>query len=400
MLLSMARALPSPRIGLPALWGALLLAASGCILGGQSTDDDATCDQERRPLPDDASPSPQLGLAPSAVTAWALGSSSELARWQPPPDGITTNTPPGEVPLEFTLSRDEGNAIEIGGCDPRIEVPLLLSLATDDGRLAESVSATLQVRRLGFAVVEAQLDFRTLGGSFAWEPEPSSQVELVQPTFTIALTPHGSAGSFDSFLQLASAGAVSNLPGGEGLLVWPSDSLCPLRSVPRDLTTDESSWQTALAYGQSETWSGSTEAQPAGYQLSLITASEACDFEDGPATIGAVLELSNQEENWVLSIPGSFSDQNGRLEFSIAPDARLGGSPSDFVSRLGDFGVNVEGYEHLAIEMPLWLTETEGSGRFLVVGYRDDCEATCDGAGCGGCGPLTRMVLLEVTFAR
>lgn len=400
---------PSPRcFPGPLLVCACFLTLPSCGIGGQSTDDEWECVFETTSLASDSEPSSELGIAPDEVLSWAAVSRATTARWHPVPQRLrgSTNSVPGDVSLAYTLSRGPGPATELRantcGHPTRLEVPMLLGVSTDDGLVAEKVPATLKARRPGFAVVEAPLDLATMRGAFAFAPE-SSNIELYGLGVGIALTPSGSAGSLGAAVQTTTSDSVG-IAGGT-LLTWPAGSACSLaaldpgpagRTVPRDLATAEPIWLEALATAASRPWTGTSDRAEA-YTLTVTTSDTLCDAEDQSVTAPATLRLQNVGGEVDLELHVAFAKGDG-LDFALSVDGRWGSDPAGFIERFGDFGLELDDYEQVELEVTLSATPSSGAGSVAVVGYLDECQPVCSDKHCGGCGPLTRRELLQIAF--
>jgi hypothetical protein len=380
--------------------GALTLQATlaGCILGGQGTDDRFECPMAERELDDDEAISPVLGLAPSDVLSWASSSRNVNARWSDPPAGITTSSTPGPVDVVVAIERARGAAVEVvphEACGPpHLRVPATVSFASADGQLDERVPGTLFVTREGFARVSADIDWDELQGAFEWR-SAAPGVELVESSLEIVLTPMATAGAFGGAVQTRTADAVSIGPGGGGrLLHWPADSACGSAQVEREPGEQDAIYADAIARADGRAW---TDAQGVEYTLAITSGATLCESEEGARSLPASVALRSADGAIDLVVDGWFVREDDQLQYHPLEQG-LGGSPANFRERFGDFGLALDGHEHISLELAVTLSSTGGHAELRVIGYRDDCEQRCDARGCSGCGPFTSIPLLEVSL--
>jgi hypothetical protein len=374
------------------------LAWMGCFLGGQGTDDHWECRVEERALDGDEQVSPVLGFAPADTLSWALGTRSESARWHEPPAGTTSSSMPGAVVITFAIERARGSAVEVvpeEPCGPpHVRVPVTISFSTADGQLDERWSGALTAARAGFARVAAEVDLERLHGPFVWQ-SASRGIALVQAGLGLSLTSTGSTGGFDAVVEMRTADAVSIGPGTGPLLSWPAESACAGEGVSRVPGEQESIYLDAVMRANERSWS---DAQGREHALAISPADHLCERERGEPVLPSTVALRSPDGAVDLALGGWIRREGDALTYQ--PDARSGhgGSPERFAARFGDFGLTLDGFEHVRLELSVTLTVSSGHAEFRVIGHRDECEQRCDARGCSGCGPLVEDVLLEVAL--
>jgi hypothetical protein len=94
-----------------------------------------------------------------------------------------------------------------------------------------------------------------------------------------------------------------------------------------------------------------------------------------------------------VTLDAWFVRNGDQLEYDPSHARGLEGSPTTFVERFGDFGLDLTGYEHVSLALELTLTATGGRAEFAIVGYRDECQSR-------GSGPLTRTTLHELSLSQ
>jgi hypothetical protein len=252
--------------------------------------------------------------------------------------------------------------------------------------------------RAGFAQVQAAIDFADLAGTLQYQPT-DPQLHFVFAAVSASLTPTASAGGLGSAIERRTRDAVSLLPGSV-LLRWPASTACSSGLVSRMLDPADPEWAIPVAQIAAERWSMAAPNGDAGATIEIGLAGVLCESEDGSLSAPASVQLRWPEAGVDLSLDAEFSRQDERLELSLVQEGRFGGAPQDFVARFGDFGLELAGYAHVALELQLSLTASAVNGVFAVVGFEDTCQPSCNASGCSGCGPLSRRVLLELTLQR
>ena len=156
---------------------------------GQETDDGYRCVEiSRTPLAaDEASP---LGFSPSELTGWAVTVHEATVTWS---DGSTAaltlelsdagEADYAEYQAEQTSSGDGSEPdtlMDIAiDCPAQVEIPLTLSLRTDDGAFEESLSWTLEATSAEMFSLWLDLEDMALSGSFDpsdWATESFDEV--------------------------------------------------------------------------------------------------------------------------------------------------------------------------------------------------------------------------------
>lgn len=402
-----------------------LLLAAGCV-GGQSTDDfvpgktpgrqggssrqpDMACLPDRTPI---AQPDPQLlDTIARLATRYAIA-----GRWALTDPRIDFT--PADAPFagELALERRDGELVRLtGNCGGGIEIPVRVSLRTDDGALAESVDGIARLSDVPVfmpldgsppvftAQVEAQLQLNALDGSFRGE---SSQWKFGSGLLRADVTPIGSRGTLQAQLEFRkppklgpNERLVSPVP--VELLRWPAAGSCA--------DTDE---------GAHEPFGVSSASSPALATAveQLVQESFPAEYDDGTTTMVRVeVELPDAPvcSSDGLRIPARarMRTDDGRLDVSFGvtldpgfaqlhfnnrTDVGWAFPPAQLAERIGHIDAELDTFAHVGLEA--WFDKApEAQGWIKVLGYAPGDCLLCEGdSGCIECSWERRVVVLSL----
>jgi hypothetical protein len=213
--------------------------------GGGTVDSPANCKEERRKLGsfDEAT---DLGTA-NGLLSFAERSFDAPVTWQPR-TGQTWHVAPesgqGSIHIEVTRGENAyyvtstpkvsendradgpGTGLAAALCPaPRLAVDAHVTVSSDGGALAESFDTTLYASYRGVASFSVPVDLDKLDGTLSVAYD-DPQTELVQVGLGATLTEAGMTGSLSGLLQRTTADAVSAMPGGGVIAVWPASAAC------------------------------------------------------------------------------------------------------------------------------------------------------------------------------
>lgn len=373
--------------------------ASGCF-GGQSTDAGVDCKVIKTPLSDDSEPVSGLGFAPADVLEWAEGEQTADARFFEPPSGVAINVAPHDTRVQFVLERGEGAALDVtveSPCATReLQIPITLVVTSDDGALAESAQGVLSASRADFARVWIDLDPGALEGELELRTE-NPQLRRLSSGLSIVLTPDGNTGELRLSYE-RHTGDSTTLERPASLMQWPAANACGGERVALELAADDPEWVEPLAEVRQARWvddSDGVTAEAAAADVTIDLAGVLCEG-DTDVVAPASVNLRMRDGGSEVQLPAALSRTEGRLELTLDSNVRAGDRPAAFVERFSDFGLELDDYAHVAMELTLTLGSAEPAGVFAVVGYDGTCQPVCTSIGCTGCGPLARSVLLEL----
>jgi hypothetical protein len=378
---------------------ALVLTACGDVLGN-GEDALYRCRDQETKLDDDAGPAPLLGFGPSAVLDWAAGPREDRARFLPSPANVSSNVPEGEAGISFAITRDEGDAVQVQrdpscGGSTELRIPTRLTLTTEGGALDESVPSTLVADRLERARLEAPLTLDELDGS--WELTLDASLRVVSSGVFIVLTPEGSAGHVGVMLEQRTADAVT-LFAGSPLMRWPAGDACQPLEVPRALADDDAEWVAPMADVRVSEWSTAAGASPARSATVTIEAQGVdCEPASGDRYAPFVVRVRMSDDGGEVQLPASVRRTADGLELELALGFHATDGPDAFITRFGDFGLELGRFEMVTLELSLAVGASgAATGVFAVVGLDASCKSVCDARGCTGCPPYEQHRLLEL----
>ena len=324
--------------------------------------------------------------------AWAAPAELDFAPKEAPFDG------------ELVVRRREGQLVRLGGCAYGVEVPVTVTLRTNDGALAESVEGIVLLEHIDDATVDgspapfrgelsAQIDVRALSGSFAFADDPAWSVEGA--TLRVELTPFGTRGMLGAGIepigpppQVRQVSPLALQPllawhgpdgciGARGLDLGPS-----LFPAPTDA---RAALDAALEMASAETYraryADGTETRLAidFEPLSLLCAtSQWASFWHFPTRV----HLKTEDGRLDVSIGVSIDPGFARLHYNQLTEVPWAYPPARVDDQIGHIDAALSEYAHVGIES--WFNVTPApAGWIKVLGYDDGACGACDAS--GGC---------------
>ena len=373
-----ARVMPFDRVGCGVVFGVTLIGQVACF-GGQSTGDLDACPwQVLDTLETDNQRSDHLGFSVDDLR-WAFRAEEEIpAEWRSV-DAVPSNVSPGPTSLSYSVNRDAGSVLVVGDCETRyVEVPVTLQLTTADGLLSEELPGKLRAYQPAFASVSSALDMDSVGGLFQ---ASLTRMQQLQSSLEINMTSTASSGGLRGALQTGYDDEVSS--GGIEFMAWPVGSLCSTGEVPVSLDENQSDPMWGLLSGMNGTWQGSGAANISfALEPSSIICASAGARPSLPASVSVVASPSTIFQGRVEVSPGP----SPALEFN---SNRVEVPPETFVRQFGSLGLDLEGYDQVALTLTITVTSTARSGRLRVSGYAYQCPEQGQYATCGSGGEVT-----------
>ena len=411
-------AVPTDRIA----WIAALLLAAGCG-GGQSTDDfipgddgmpgpmgmanDPACRPQRRSVDEQ---DPEL----VAMRAQLTGSQSIAGRWAMA-SALVEQSPANE-PFDGELGVEPlaGPAAHVTGCGDGVEMPVRVTLRTQDGALDEAVEGTAFFRDDGalptrvdgspglrVAQVTARLQLRSRPGALSWDEDGDW---VFGPAWLRAeLSPFGSRGTLQVSIErrvppkLGPNEAATSPPPSE-LLRWPVGAGCggtEQGTQPRFAVSTAASPELTAAIEQVQ--QESYDAQYDDGTMTRVTvrieaSGQTCS--DDALRLPSVAHIQTEDGRLDVSIPITIDPSYALLHFNNRSDVDWAYPPAELSARIGHIDLELDALAHVGIEA--WFDKTpEPQGWLKVLGYgAGDCLLCGADGGCNECSWERRMELL------
>jgi hypothetical protein len=327
---------------------------------------------------------------------------------------------PKETPFdgELVVSRRDGDLVQVEGCTFGIEVPLAVTVRTNDGALAESVEGIVVLTNSGDTTIDgspapfraellAFLDLGALSGSFAFADDPAR-------TFGIAalraeLTPFGTRGTLRANIESkehSEPGSVVAQPALEPLLTWQGEDGCvgglvsdaapALFPAP---TEARAALDAALEMASAETYrvkyADGTETRLA-VEFAPLTLLCATNLWASYWHFPTRVHLRTDDGRLDVSVGGTIDPGFSQLHYNQLTELPWAYPPSRVDEQIGHIDVPVSEYAHVGIEAWFDLTP-EPAGWIKVLGYGAGACALCDEiGGCIECAFDQRIEILNL----
>jgi hypothetical protein len=327
---------------------------------------------------------------------------------------------PKEMPFEgeLVVSRRDGDLVRVEGCSFGIEVPVAVSVRTNDGALAERVDGVVLLTNAGETTVDgapapfraellAFIDLGALSGSFAYADDPTR-------TFGIAalraeLTPFGTRGKLSANIEPrepSDTGSSVAQPAVEPLLTWHGGDGC-VGGLDSDVdaalfpapTEGRAALDAALEMASAETYrvkhADGTETQLA-VEFAPLTLLCATDFWASYWHFPTRVHLRTGDGRLDVSIGVGIDPGFSQLHYNQLTEVPWAYPPSRVDEQIGHVDVDVAEYAHVGIEAWFDLTP-EPAGWIKVLGYDDGACDLCDeNGGCIECAFDQRIEILNL----
>jgi hypothetical protein len=327
---------------------------------------------------------------------------------------------PKEMPFEgeLVVSPRDGVLVQVEGCSFGIEVPVAVSVRTNDGALAESVDGVVLLTNAGETTVDgapapfraellAFIDLGALSGSFAYADDPTR-------TFGIAalraeLTPFGTRGELRANIEPrepSDPGSTVAQPALDPLLTWHGGDGC-VGGLDSDVdaalfpapTEGRAALDAAIEMASAETYrvkyADGTETRLA-VELAPLTLLCATNFWASYWHFPTRVHLRTDDGRLDVSIGVGIDPGFSQLHYSQLTEVPWAYPPSRVDEQIGHVDVDVAGYSHVGIEAWFDLTP-EPAGWIKVLGYHDGACDLCDETGgCIECAFDQRIEILNL----
>jgi len=327
---------------------------------------------------------------------------------------------PNRMPFEgeLVVSRRDGDLVRVEGCSFGVEVPVTVSVRTNDGALAESVDGVVLLTNAGETTVDgapapfraellAFIDLGAVSGSFVYAYDPHR-------TFGIAalraeLTPFGTRGTLRANIEPrepSDPGSTVTQPALEPLLTWDGGNGCVggLDSdVDAALFPAPTEWRVALdaalEMASAETYrvkyADGTETKLA-VEFAPLTLLCATNFWASYWHFPTSVQLRTDDGRLDVSIGVGIDPGFSQLHYNQLTEVPWAYPPSRVDEQLGHIDVDASEYSHVGIEARFDLTP-EPAGWIKVLGYDDGACDLCDETGgCVECAFDQRVEILNL----
>lgn len=391
--------MPRTRTGL--LLSAIVACLAAC--GGMSGDDIGHCTTEKHDIADD-SEFVEVGFSADDVLAWAARSEMLRVQWADT-TRVTTNIGSRTGDVELSLARGRGSAVaaksdcegSTDGLVPRLDVPVRITLASDEIGGTTTLAGTLTAKREGFVFVDSDDDVAKKLG-LKLKPR-SSDLEIYDVHLRIAMTERGSTAQLALGVQRRGPDSISTFAGSDVVLAWPITNPCSVDTVAEEFDRAVPDWLDRVRRVSAREWQGKDRAGMREYDLSVEAASQiVCVHVDSSLTLPTTLRLIHADDG-ELALVGYFEQRDGAAEFELAQDRSWGGGPSEFRSRFPSLGIDAPSFDHLQLSAELSVDAQSAAGAIEVTGSADTCKPQCNSTGCSGCGPRARTSLARIELS-
>lgn len=327
---------------------------------------------------------------------------------------------PKQTPFdgELAVSRRDGDIVRLEGCTSGIEVPVAVTMRTNDGALAERVDGTVLLINQGEMTVDgapapfraelsAVVNLGTLSGSFAFADDPNWT--FGSATLRAELTPFGTRGTLGARVESkepSAAGSAAVSPAADWLLSWhggdgcvgdsysdPDPALFPAPTEARaalDATLEMAAVETYQAK-----YSDGTETRVA-LEFAPLSLLCATNFWASYWHFPTRVHLKTDDGRLDISIGVTLDPGFTQLHYNQLDEVAWAYPPSNVAQQIGHIDVPVSDYAHVGIESWFDLTP-EPAGWIKVLGYDDGACTRCDeSGGCIECAYDERVEMLNL----
>jgi hypothetical protein len=319
---------------------------------------------------------------------------------------------------EIVVSRRDGALMQVDVCEFGIEVPVAVTVQTNDGALAESVEGIVLLTNHGDRTVDsapapfraqlsAVLDLDTLSGDFAFADDPSWT--FGKAALRAELTPFGTRGRLDANVEPkepSGPGTAGVAPSLEPLLTWhggdgcagspDSDAAPALFPAP---TEARAVLDAALERAAVETYrakyADGTETRVA-VELAPLTLLCATNFWASYWHFPTRARLRTDDGRLDVSIGVTIDPGFAQMHYNNLTEVPWAYAPSSVEEQIGHIDVPLMDYAHVGIESWFDLTP-EPAGWIKVLGYDGGACGLCDeSGGCIECAFDERVEILNL----
>jgi hypothetical protein len=318
---------------------------------------------------------------------------------------------------ELVVARLDGELDQLEGCRFGVELPVAVTVRTNDGALAESVEGLLLLTNPGDmttdgspapfrAELSAVVDLGALSGSFAVADDP--MWTFGHATLRAELTPFGTRGTLGASIEAKAASQPGSAvaPSLEPLLTWhggdgcvgspysdPDPALFPASTDARqalDAALELASGQTYRAK-----YSDGTETRVA-LELAPLSLLCATSFWASYWHFPTRVRLRTDDGRLDVSIGVTIDPGFAQLHFNQLTEVPWAYPPSRVDEQIGHIDIPASDYAQIGIESWFDLTP-EPAGWIKVLGYDAGACALCDElGGCIDCAFDQRVELLSL----
>ena len=316
------------------------------------------------------------------------------------------------------VSRRDGDLVQLEVCTFGIEVPVAVTVRTNDGALAESVEGIVLLTNQGDMTIDgspapfraelsAVVDLGALSGSFAFADDPAWTFS--NATLRAELTPFGTRGMLGANIEPkepSEPGSAVAPPSLEPLLTWhggggcvgspdsdPDPALFPAPTEARALLDEALEMASAGTYRAK--YADGTETRVA-VQFAPLTLLCATNFWASYWHFPTRVHLTTDDGRLDVSIGVTIDPGFAQLHYNQLTEVPWAYPPSRLDERIGHIDVPVSDYAHVGIEAWFDLTP-EPAGWIKVLGYDDGACAVCDEiGGCIECAFDQRVEILNL----